>query len=91
MSTNKAYWYVLVFTGHGPVYVTKRDNGTKTAWWEAEKKPKSFAQSLAQDLALGLSLNGTNAVAVRSLWALDSQPYHYQNGGFEWKEATEDK
>lgn len=80
MANQKNHYYVLVFTSTGPVYVTSVDNSSHSSCWHREEAPKSFTKSYAEDIVLGLNLNGYNAVLVSSKWEL-YQPYNYN--GYE--------
>ena len=79
------YYYVLVMTGHGPVFVTSVNNADKTAYWTDTEAPKEWGKYKAEDLTMGLNLNGHLAYTVCSKFELDHQPYYYSKGGFEWK------
>ena len=72
----KNYYYVLVFTNEGPVYVTYIHNATRTAVWKKDEKPQAFPKYYAEDLVLGLNLNGHHAVMVVSKYKL-CHPYNY--------------
>ena len=50
----KEYWYVIVMSRNGAVFVTETNNWQRTARWDKDKKPISFTKSDAQYLALGL-------------------------------------
>ena len=74
----KKYYYVLVFTNEGPVYVTKVDNSTRMCYWDKDDKPYEFgSESYARETALGLSWNGNHSVPVVTTWEKDTQPYNY--------------
>ncbi len=89
MAKKQNYYYVLVMTNGGPVFVTSVDHADKVAHWDADKAPKELGMYMSEDLALGLGCNGYNAFAIRSKWEIENQPYRYDKGGFEWvsKEA----
>ena len=89
MTKKKNYYYVLVFTNSGPVYVTSVDYSDKTAMWDKKEKPLEMGEYRAKDLAMGLCANFNLAVAVNSFYELDSQPYLYSIGEFEWKSKEE--
>ena len=89
MAKKESYWYVLVLTNEGPVFVTK-ESEHKTAHWEKTEKPKEFNQSYAKDMAFGLMVNGYTAFAVCNRFELDNQPYRYNMGNFEWKMKGEE-
>lgn len=87
MSVKKSnYWYVLVMTDAGPVFVTKVNYANKTAEWDREGKPLEMDKSRAQDLTLGLNLNMHMSVAVCQPFQLDSQPYNYKKWQIKWEE-----
>ena len=81
----KNYWYVLVLTNDGPVFVTSVDYHTKTAHWERLEKPLELGEYKAKDLTFGLTVNFYTAFAVCLPIERDSQPYRYKVGHFEWK------
>lgn len=80
MATKKTtyYYYVLVFTDAGPVYVTSVDNASHVAYWDKDKDPKALPKYYADDLAFGLGCNFIYAVVVTSKYEL-SQPYNYKD------------
>ena len=78
------YWYVLVMTDSGPTFVTSVEYAPKVAHWNKLEKPLELGKYRAEDLALGLNLNLHTAFAVCSKFELDSQPYRYELGEFEW-------
>lgn len=73
----KYYYYVLVFSNSGPVYVTSIDESNKYAHWDKDKEPMELGKSYAQDLALGLSLNLNHSVVIKSKIKIENQPYRY--------------
>ena len=77
-SKKKNYHYVLVFTNGGPVYVTDIESGSHWAHWKKEDKPMEFSATYAEDLVLGLNLNGHHAVLIKSKFEIDRQPYRYE-------------
>ena len=80
------YWYVLVLTNGGPVFVTGVGEG-KTAFWKKDEIPRDFGESYAKDMAFGLMVNGYSAFAVCNRFPLESQPYRYSMGEFKWISA----
>lgn len=86
----KNYWYVLVMSNGGPKFVTKVNYGNKTAEWNGKDKPLEMNKDRAQDLTLGLYLNFNSAFAVCQPFELDTQPYRYDVGHFEWKFFNEE-
>ena len=89
MAKKENYYYVLVMGNEGPVFVTSIDRTEKTAHWDKDEAPLELIKSYAEDLTMGLTLNGHLAFTVCSKYKLDNQPYRYNIGGFEWvkKEA----
>lgn len=70
------YTYILVFTDDGPKYVTNISG--KTATWGYNDPPLNLGDiERAQEIALGLTFNGNNAVAVSSLYEITDGPYNY--------------
>jgi len=80
----KNFWYVIVMSNNGPVFVTKINYQDKTAQWNKTEKPLELGKYEAQDLCLGLSLNFHMAFAVCVPYEIESQPYRYDAGQFEW-------
>ena len=87
MAKSKNYYYVLVFTDNGPVYVTSVDNRAQIAHWEKDEAPKALPKYYAEELALGLSLNCYNAVVVASKFE-QYQPYNYEDYDCRFIEKT---
>lgn len=85
MAKKKEYWYVLVMTKNGAVFVTETNNWERTAKWEKEKKPMKFTKDDAQYLAMALTMNSHLAYAVSDTWEHKQQPYRYENGSFYWR------
>jgi len=81
----KNFWYVIVMTNNGPVFVTKINRSDKTAEWHKDEKPLEMGESVAKDLAMGLMCNMTSAYAVYNFYELDHQPYLYNRGQFKWE------
>lgn len=79
MANRKNYYYILVFTNNGPVYVTSVSWQDKMTYWNELEKPKAFTKSMANDLVLGLACNGYSAVLVTTWYELGNQPYNYNN------------
>lgn len=92
MAGNKYYYYVLVITDYGPVFVTGTGEH-HTAYWDKDKEPKAFSKSRAEDITLGLGLNGHSSFTVVSPWEIDYQPYAYDRGELAWvaKEENNDE
>lgn len=89
MAKKTKFWYVVVFTSEGAKYVTHIDNRTKTAEWNVEDKPLQMSEEMARDLTIGLLMNLYNAMQVCSPIELDTQPYRYALGHFEWVSNNE--
>lgn len=85
MSKQKRYYYVMILTEQGPVLVTSVDRGTKTAHWDRDEKPLELGKFWAEDLQFGLSANFFSAFVVSTFYELESQPYRYNMGHFEWR------
>lgn len=84
MAKKQNFYYVLVFTNDGPVFVTSIDRASKTAHWNKNEAPLELGKYGAEDLTLGLNLNFIFAVTVVSKVELETQPYLYSKGQFEW-------
>ncbi len=81
----KNFWYVIVMTGGGPVFVTKINHSDKTAEWHKDEKPLEMSEYRAKDLAMGLMCNMTLAYPVCGQIEINYQPYLYSNGQFKWE------
>lgn len=77
-TTKKNYYYVLVFTDEGPVYVTSVNNAQRISYWEREEEPKAFPKYYAEELVYGLNCNGYRAVLVSTKYE-ECQPYNYKD------------
>ena len=86
---SKNYWYVIVMTGYGAVFVTKVNNGDRTAEWEKLEKPLEMTKSDAQFLSMGLTMNGHLAYSICSSWEITNQPYFYSHGEMKWVDKEE--
>ncbi len=84
MANQKNYWYVIVLTNYGPVFVTGIPE-YHTAKWDKAETPREFTKSYAQDLALGLCVNGYIAYAVCQPFKITHQPYRYDLGEFRFE------
>jgi len=84
MSKKKNYWYVLVLSNEGPVFVTGTGEHN-TAFWNKNEKPMEMDESCAKNMALGLLLNFHSGFAVCSPIELKTQPYFYDRGEWVWK------
>lgn len=77
----KNHYYVLIFTSSGAKYVTSTKENK--AYWNELENPKEFPKSVAEDIVLGLNLNGHSAVMVYMPYEICWQPYNYKE--FECK------
>ena len=84
MSKSEEYYYILVFTDKGPKFVTESDICMLECRWDGVT-PKQFEREDAAYMALILTRNGNYAVAIYSLYEIDTQPFDYEKGYFEWK------
>ena len=83
MAKKTKWYYVLVLTNQGPVFVTGIGEG-KTAFWNCNEKPKEFSKDWSEDMAFGLTINGHMAYSICTRYELTNQPYLYSKGHFEW-------
>lgn len=83
----KNFWYVMVMTGTGPVFVTSVNHAEKMAHWDKDKNPMELGEFTAKDLAMGLMCNMTSAYPVCAPIEIDHQPYLYSHGQFKWEES----
>lgn len=86
----KIHYYVLVITDEGPKFVTKINNGDRTAEWNYSEKPLELDKDWAEQLALGLTVNGHSAYTIAQLWELESQPYRYEDWKIDWKKREKE-
>ena len=86
MAAKKNYYYILMMTNDGPVFVTDI-KPNQYAEWSKDKPPKVFDKARAEDITMGLNLNFNMAFMVCSKWEIDHQPYLYNRGRFEWVEG----
>ena len=84
MANKKHYYYVLVLSNEGPVFVTEIGDH-HVAYWEMDKKPLEFSRTYAEDITNGLRGNYINAVLVDNNYELECQPFRYDKGNFVWK------
>lgn len=84
MATRKYFYYVLVMTNSGPVFVTGIPE-RNWANYNKDEKPMEFgSKSYAQEVANGLCMNFQQAYMITSQWEIERQPYRYNDGHFEW-------
>ena len=86
----KNYWYILVHTSRGPVFVTGYGNGHKEVLFERTEKPMELSKEMAMDIAFGLTVNGWLATAVCSKFEFEAQLYRYSDGEFKWVDKEEE-
>ncbi len=91
MARKSNYWYVLVITDDGPVFVTDILKAKQAAEHDKCKPPMELDKVTAQDLAIGLSMNFTPAYAICNPFPIDAQPFRYDLGHLEWKAASKAK
>lgn len=91
MAKKQNWYYVLVMSDEGPVFVTSIDYGTKYAHWDKTEEPMAMDKFRAEDLVLGLNLNFHLAFMVCSKFELDQQPYYYDKYHIEWKKNEEEQ
>ena len=88
----KEFWYILVITNDGPVFVTGvKYSPHKYAEWNKDEKPLELGKNAAKDVALGLMLNFTQAYPICAPIELTNQPYFYDKGRLEWIWNKDDK
>ena len=85
MAGKKNWYYILVMTNDGPVFVTEI-LPNKFAKWDKLEKPKEFSKERADDITFGLVANFNLAFTICSKFELDCQPYRYRDGKFKWVE-----
>lgn len=84
-TVKKYYYYILVLTEHGPVFVTKVEYNPKTCYWDKNGKPYEMgSMDRASDIALGLSINGSIAFPIKLAYEMETQPHMYDKGEFKW-------
>jgi len=86
MAEKKNHWYIMVLTTTGPRFVTEICYFPhKEAHWDKLGTPLELSKSQAQEVALGLCVNGHLAYSVCQLFEIDHQPYFYDKGKFRWE------
>lgn len=90
MANQKNYYYVLVFTDNGPVYLTSANNSSRYACWDRTEAPKALSKSYAEDVVFGLRCNGYRAVLVTTKYE-ECQPYNYADWNLTFVRRTEDE
>lgn len=89
MAKKQNWYYVLVMTDNGPIFVTKVNYSNKTAEWDKTGKPLEMSKVRAEDLTFGLTMNFFTAFIVCSKYELDRQPYRYEDWRIKWEELEE--
>lgn len=84
MAKKTNYYYVLVLTKTGPVFVTG-EGDHHMAYWDRSKPPMELSRDYAKDMVIGLNLNGHMAFTVVMPFELETQPYCYDLGKFVWQ------
>jgi len=90
MAKKQNWYYVLVLTDNGPIFVTKVNYGNKTAEWDKLGKPLEMSKVKAEDLVFGLTMNFFTAFIVCSKFEVDRQPYRYDDWKIKWEEVDKD-
>lgn len=91
MSKTKYFYYVLVMTNYGAVFVTSINNAERTAKWNKLEKPLKMSKKDAEFMAKALTWNGNLAYAVTTEYELSYQPYLYQTGEFKWMKKEDEE
>lgn len=78
------HYYVLVMGNDGPSFVTEMHYGSKMAYWKKSEKPLEMSKSEAESLTLGLNLNFHLAFTIMHPVEIETQPYLYELGKWEW-------
>ena len=61
----KRYYYIAVYVGEeGCLFLTGKDNITRTAYWNKNEKPLALSKSVAEDTSLALNANGFDTFVV---------------------------
>ena len=77
LNDKKLFYYVMVITEEGPVFITDIPS-YGVADWNKNKKPLELGKSNGELIPLGLALRGRwLAYTVISPFELDEQPYCY--------------
>lgn len=79
MANKKNYYYVLVFSDEGAIYVTRTISETNYAVWDKDEKPLAFSRQYARDICTGLLWSGFTAVVAETPYELDGHPYDYEH------------
>ena len=75
----KHFYYIIVQSEGQAKFVTKIDNSTKTARWEANGKPLAVSKYYAEDVAFCLNLNYYPAFVLQSLYEIPEQIFYKKN------------
>lgn len=91
MSKRKNFYYVLVITSNGPVFVTGIQPKHYAEYNKTEKPMEFGSRDYADDVSQGLTCNFILAYTVVSKYEIKYQPYRYEDGGFEWNENKKEE
>lgn len=91
MAKKTNWYYVMVMSDGGPVFVTSVEYSPKVAHWDKTEKPLALDKYRAEDLTLGLNLNFHTAFMVCSKFELDTQPYRYDAYHIDWVENDKEE
>lgn len=79
----KDKYYVLVLTTEGAKFATSF--GEKNhIYWDVNEKPMELDKNFAQNIAIGLTVNGNPAFCVAVSYEIEDHPFLYDRGHFEW-------
>lgn len=78
MKRNRNF-YILVHDGNKLIFVTELDNSIKNVYWNYKQPPLKLAQSYAEDIVEGLSINGYRAFVFESLYPIENQIFYKEN------------
>lgn len=74
MAKSKYHHYVLVLSSTGAVFVTAIEPRHTAIWCKTEKLLE-MSKDMAENVALGLTMNFTTAFHITVPYELDTQPY----------------
>lgn len=83
MANKKYYYYVLVLSETGAVFVTEHDR--EYSYWDKDKVPMRYTnKQMADEESFGLTINGFLAYTITSTREIKYQPYRYDLGDWKW-------
>lgn len=91
MSKRKNHYYVMVFTGGGPVYVVGVNSKNNVARWDPMNPPVEMTREDAKSVCVGLNINGFASQVICSPYPVERQPYDYENFTVEIKRKESEK